>query len=630
MRGGREGVRGAGVFLVRPHSEAFAAFRGIGGVQPPMNLFGLAAFLRKWGFSVRVLDFEMDGFSEEAFRALLGKEKPILVGVSLSSLNLVETKRICMVAKAAGILAVVGGPHPTAYPRDCLKFTGAWAAVVGEGEETFLELAKLARRGGKGWGKVGGIYYPQARGKGVRFTGTRPPIEDLDSLPFPDRGAEEFRKYSGSLPPGITKRTAYMMASRGCPYSCSFCQSPSLLGRRWRARSVGSFLSEMEEVASLGYGHALIDDDIFGLDPKWLSAFCRGMKEAGLARKMTWTANSRVDLVDEKILRTMKDAGCEKICLGVESGSQRILDGIGKCVKVCQIEQAFRAARRAGIATQAYAIVGHIGETAGDIRKTEELLTRIGPDFIHLSVFAPLPGTRAYDEAVSLGLYEPADNFASHGYFLREAPCGNGVFSAEELVKIRDSIQRRFYLRPAYVLRRLASIRSVQDALYDLKGLAALLFPARGPGGRGRRVDGGKPAEEVLPPVRARPPGHRGIPRHAEDRAPPHPHRPVALPLRALREDPIESRRFHILDIAVLPRARGGAMEALHIFSAFLIVAYLIYVLTGEPGASFLGSVFVFTLGGVNSSGKERRSAGDYVVPALVLFGTFYALLRGI
>jgi anaerobic magnesium-protoporphyrin IX monomethyl ester cyclase len=199
--------------------------------------------------------------------------------------------------------------------------------------------------------------------------------------------------------------------------------------------------------------------------------FCRGF--AKRFPGLTFDVDSRVDTVDEETIRALKEAGCVKMAFGVESGSERILDALGKKITPGQVERAFKLCRKAGILTQAYVMVGYPDETAEEIGQTRKLLRRIGADLLHLSILTPYPGTAVEKVFRDKGLLDET-RWENYSFF----PSGPGPdtlnFRREELIAIRNSLTRGFYFSPWYVGRRLARIRGAGELLASLKGAYTL------------------------------------------------------------------------------------------------------------------------------------------------------------
>lgn len=461
------------VLLVRPPSKWFEKFKSISVPIPPVNLFYLSAFLESKGFGAKVFDCETSSDWKKELSLEMWKG-PILVGVTCSTISVDGAKEACSLAKKFGIPSIAGGSHPTAFPRESLTALGCDGVVVGEGEFAFLSAVRASEKGEKTFSGIPGIF----SGARSKFRAGRLST-DLDIFGFPDRTARAFRKYDGAFPVGISEKTAYVVFSRGCPYSCEFCSCPGVLGHKWRARSVKSALDEMENCVEAGYRHVQVEDDIFGFYPDWLAEFSKGMAERGLSKRISFTCNRRADLLDQKTIGLLSRAGCSKICIGLESGSERILSLMRKRLSPETILGAFRDAKKAGFVTQAYVIVGYPTETRTEIRETERLLFACDPDLANISSFVPMPGSPIYPKLVSKsGSFRDGRkiNFSTIGFYVSDPSAySNGVLSAEEISEERDRLYKKFYFRPSYVFGRLLRMRSFGELGYSFRAAFALL-----------------------------------------------------------------------------------------------------------------------------------------------------------
>ncbi len=416
-----------------PREELFK--RDVAGLYPPLGLLYLAAALEREGVEVRLCD-ELVGHDHRARIDAL--EPGDLVGVTVTSPMVARTAAILEHARRRGCRTAIGGPHPSALPAESLADTGADAAVVGEGE---LALAEFCRAGS--WDGVAGAVVAGA-GSEPRFNVPRPPLADLDSLPFPARHLLDWEHYRGTgefgfvVPPDRTWTT--IMGSRGCSYRCTFCGASAVFGRRVRPRSVESVVAEMEDArARWGVESFTFSDDNFVFSEERTRTFCHALLDRGL--DVRWSCLTRVDLSPDT-LALMKRAGCVLIGFGVESGSEEVLRRVKKRIKLRDVERVFASARRAKIKTKAFFMIGLPGEGPAELDRSVELAIRIRPSYLWLSILVPLPGTRLYIEAPPPGS-AAAGSTGAGSYLHSEDP---------ELTRRYRAFLRRFYLRPGYLL----------------------------------------------------------------------------------------------------------------------------------------------------------------------------------
>ena len=385
------------VCLINPPGGYYAA-RWEESALPSLGLGYLAAYLEKHGFMPDILDAHALRLKLSDVRRYLQESKPEIVGVTFSTENRFVGFDTIRAAKSAlpNAITVAGGPHVSATAEDTLSHLPELDLVIrGEGEEALLRVAQRLESG-EGYHGLPGVSY---RDDG--FVRSNPPgrhIADLDSLPFPARHLMPMERYTFAADvPGIGKLKALnLMASRGCPFDCSFCASPRMWGRRYRARSPENVLAEIDELAH-GYGaKALwIFDDTFTVERARTVAICEGIRERFAGVK--WFCEIRVDTVDRELLALMRDAGCYCVAFGVESGSQRIIDeSVGKRIRIEQVRQVVSWCRELGLQYNPFMILSHPGETEDDAHRTMRFIREWQSDGapVSLAIMHIYPGTR--------------------------------------------------------------------------------------------------------------------------------------------------------------------------------------------------------------------------------------------
>jgi len=329
--------------------------------------------------------------------------RPDVAAISSTSENFDDAKRIAAeVRETTGAKIVVGGPHITALPHTlprCFDY-----AVLGEGEQTFLELVELLESepdpAESDLAKVAGIAFHADDGR-VAVTAERPPIADLDSLPYPDReGLGDDWKVPLS-------RTVHLITSRGCPYKCTFCAS----GRLWKSYRVFSadyVIGEIEHVRGR-YDPREIHffDDLFIGHKGRFRNFCRLLDERGLQRSVKFRAYARVDLIDEEMADTLAEHNFHYVDFGIESYSPRVLEYLGKRGITPEMNQrAIDLLAERGISVGVSIIIGSPRETREEIEETYDFLARNRSkiDRLGVGLLMPLPGTPVWEEAARRGL----------------------------------------------------------------------------------------------------------------------------------------------------------------------------------------------------------------------------------
>lgn len=277
-------------------------------------------------------------------------------------------------------------------------------------------------------------------------------IEDLDSLPFPARHLLPMDKYKIL---GRKLTVIHVISSRGCPFQCTFCSSSALCGKRFRARSVENILDEIEEAAEkYKTRHIEFIDDTFTLNRRRIVEFCEEVKKRGL--DISWCCSSRVDTIDEDLMKKMKEAGCFIIFFGVESASQRTLDLIGKGITVDRAVKAINWAKKAGIEVLASFVIGFPWETRRDMKETIRFAVKLKPDFAEFSVATPYPGTALYEMAEKEGLIEVRD----WSKYTAIEPVMRGYnFTVKDVKRLIQFSYMRFYLSPGFIINQFKKRR---------------------------------------------------------------------------------------------------------------------------------------------------------------------------
>ncbi len=395
--------------------------------QTPYGLFALGAQALRAGHEVKVIN--LSAFAWPRVEEVLGALDADVYGMSCWTAN---RRGVGLVARELkrlrpGAHVVVGGPHATPLAREMLAHHPAIDTVsIGESETTFLELVDRIARGEPTAGVAGTAY--RVDGK-IELGPEREAIEDLDSLASPHDWFD----------------THIVMTSRGCAWRCTFCGAEASWGRGYRGHSVPYVLDALERaVARLPVKMVQIKDDTFTTNRKRVLELCRGIRQRGL--RFTWSCDTRVDVLGDELLREMRLAGCERLSLGVESGSQAILDAIDKKITPDEILGSTELAKRYGIKVRYYMMVGNRGETRATFEETLRFLERAKP---HQYIFAALsvyPGTRDYELAREAGWLD------AEFYFERDFQELKTTFDAsdQDTALLRDWFDRNKGLHEPY------------------------------------------------------------------------------------------------------------------------------------------------------------------------------------
>jgi radical SAM superfamily enzyme YgiQ (UPF0313 family) len=346
---------------------------------------------------------------EQGFQAALDEHHPRVVVVYEDNFNFLT--KMCLTrmrevayhileaSRRAGATVLVNGSDASDHALDYLR-KGFRCVLLGEAEWTLFEAAQQLLRGDdRGLAMIPGLAYLDEETETLVETGDRPLTRNLDLLSFPARDLIDLDQYRTAWKASHGYFSLNLVASRGCPYRCNWCAKP-IYGDSFAVRSARSVAEEMRQLkCDFGAEHLWFADDIFGLRAKWVRELAVEVESLGAA--VPFKMQSRVDLMTLDTVRALRRAGCAEVWLGIESGSQRILDAMDKGTRVEQIAKARDNLRSEGIRACYFLQFGYQGEAWEDIQKTVNLVRNTRPDDIGVSVSYPLPGTKFFDRVRS-------------------------------------------------------------------------------------------------------------------------------------------------------------------------------------------------------------------------------------
>lgn len=428
---------------------------------PPADLMYLAAVAEKQGFEAKIADYSQSGDYEADLREF--KPDYLVVNIATPTLEhdldaVKKAKEICpnitTVAKGAAFLTL---GEKIVSEHNELDF-----GILGEAEDTLKDILD-----NKPKNNILGIYYKE--NDEVKFTGKRPFIEDLDSLPFPARHLVNNNIYRR---PDNNKVQATIKVSRGCPFHCFFCLATPVSGAKVRRRSPENIVAEIREcVEKYNIKNFLFWSDIFNIDKDWTMKLCQAIIDSGL--KITWSANTRADTADYEMAKMMYKSGCRLVSIGVESGSQYMLEKMGKKITLNDVRRTVKVFKKAKIRIYNYFVIGLPWETEETVEETIKFAIELNSDFISFYTATPLPGSRFYDYALEHNLFDKETSFENAYYY----PAVNTHnLTRERVFELHKAAVKRFYLRPLYILKMLLRIRSFEEVKnYFTAGMNVLL-----------------------------------------------------------------------------------------------------------------------------------------------------------
>lgn len=422
------------------------------------------ALLKRRGYRVHYTDSIAESLGVDGTLERFQELRPDMVVIATSTPTIHTDLLMARLAREkAGAFTVLVDTHVTVFHRELVAEPFVDAAVRGEFEVAVADLADALNRGA-GPAGVKGVTWK--RGGDVVVNEDRPLVKDLDELPWPDRELVPAGRYIVGL---RTQDPCFMiMASRGCPFRCTFCLwVPVMFNNKVRFREVGKVVDEIQDLQrNFGAREIFFHDDTVNITIRRVEEICNEILRRGV--KIGWIANFRADQTTPELFRLMKKAGCTKILLGVESGSQKLLDEtIDKEITLREVEDTIRWAKEAGIRVHCTYALGAPGETLETLVETLEFIKKTDPDDIQVSLMTPIPGTPFYESVK----HQVADWHDFDGVSGRSW-CD---LSTEEMKNAMNRIYIEHYLTPRRVLRRIARIRNIYDIKENWRQFKAFL-----------------------------------------------------------------------------------------------------------------------------------------------------------
>jgi radical SAM superfamily enzyme YgiQ (UPF0313 family) len=457
------------ILLSPPYVDLYGKLNKAAGRYFPLGLGYIASFLRKYGsHSVQIYEPEAQSLSYTDLEKIISDNAPDIVGLTCSTPNFFRAIRLARAVKNnSDAKIIIGGVHASALPEfiaekypeliDCV--------VIGEGEITMLELVR-AYENNESIEGIRGIVYRNGN-KTIR-TGTRPFIDELDSIPFPARDLIPQKLFIPNLHNARHRNCSTLLTSRGCPFNCSFCASRIVSGRNYRIHSAEYVLEEMQMLKTDFHARQLlITDDTFTINHERLEKICRGMIDKKL--DLEWFCFSQVNSVNREMLSIMKKAGCYNIGFGIESGNEDILRKMGKPIKPEKALEAVRLANETGMKTQAFYIFGTPGETKQQMEETIQFAKKVGATLAFFNMLVPYPGTKDFHHFFSRTPLEKIEweKFVAVG---EQCILTNADVSQKEMEELIATANLEYYMNPRRIANILFHIRTFYEFSNYVKG----------------------------------------------------------------------------------------------------------------------------------------------------------------
>lgn len=436
-------------------------WKQVGSCWPSLGLAYIAAVLERAGFFVKYLDCSAEQLTVNDTIKAIKEYQDDFDFIGLTATTPLINNALA-IARAVRIIfprakIVFGGVHPSVSPDEVMARQEVDFTVLDEGEETMRELAE-----GKNPAEILGLCF-KANGQIIKNQ-LRPLIKNLDDIPPPAYHLMPMDKYYPAV--GSYKRLPAMIlfATRGCPGRCTYCHRA--FRGIVRKRSAESILNEIK-ILQRDYNikEVAFYDDTFTLFKDVVKEFCETVIREKI--DITWSCFTRVDYVDEPMLRLMKRAGCHLILFGVESADEQILKNIKKNISLQQVEKIVRLSRTIGVESRASFMFGNQGETEETIKKTIDFAVKLDPDEVQFNIATAYPGTELFDWAKERSYIK---TFNWDDYSMSNVVLELPNLSKEKMQYYYGLAHRRFYLRPKIILRRLVSIRTYDQLKQEVRG----------------------------------------------------------------------------------------------------------------------------------------------------------------
>lgn len=455
--------------------KRYGRYSSSSGSSPPLGLCYLASILLKQGHFVRIIDGMHLNLSTEEILTEVIDFYPEIVGIHVSTITFPITIKICkhLRKEFPGIKIILGGPHFTFenLKTDLSVFKSFNVAVIGEAEETIKEICQCYESEKTSLDKIKGIVY--LNNSKLVITQRRPLITNLNKIPFPARHLISISGYASTSFYSKNKRSTSLISSRGCLSDCIFCSTPSF-GKNWRAHSFKYVINEIEHVISkYGIKEISFCDDNFCIDMNRIKKICDSIKKM----RVVWSANSRIDNIDENLMRIMHDSGCWQINFGIETGDKLIQKNIKKNIDLKYARHIIQIADSIGIKAKGLFMLGLPYESKKTVEKTICFASSLRLSYANFYLAYPIPGSVLFKDAEKYGIFKNCDyiNNSGHPTYPIFAPYG---ISRKYLLKKQKEAYIKFYFgqkRLANVLKDVMRLNNLKDYAKGMKTLFRLI-----------------------------------------------------------------------------------------------------------------------------------------------------------
>lgn len=429
-----------------------------GTLYYPYWLAYATGWAQKQGFEVKLFDFVAKGWNQARAIGDVRDFGPDLVVIETSTPSIFNDLRFGQkIKKETSCFVILVGTHVSALPKWTLRQAqGIDAVAVGEYDQTVVDLAKALEKK-RSLSQVGGLVFRQGR----KLVANKPRklIENLDDFPFVSQIYQQFLNPQDYYFAAADYPMVMIISGRGCPFGCFFCLYPQVIhGLKYRFRRPANVVAEFEYIRKnpLGIKEVVIDDDTFTANLARVRRICQLLIKK--KNKFKWSTNARVHL-DLKTMRLMKKAGCRLLIVGYESGSQKVLDRMGKKIKLKDSLRFAANAKKASLLVHGCFMVGNPGETRQTMEQTLAFAKKLDPDSAQFYPLFVYPGTKAFAWAKDKGYLKTTDfqrwlDKKGGHHCVLDLP----GLSAKEMVDFCHQAYLSFHLRPKYLLKKMVQM----------------------------------------------------------------------------------------------------------------------------------------------------------------------------
>ena len=435
-------------------------------IQPPLGLGYLANSVRP-KHDVVILDSIKENIKREEFFSYLKDTSPDMVGFQVYTYDIPLLKEYLKIAKKANKITIVGGPHPSAAPHETMTLfqEDLDFGFAGEAEIGFPLLLERLESSNQGFSDIPGLIWKEGSNIIINSPSYNQNIDQFSvawDLIRPDEYPEaQHGAFFERFP------IAPIIATRGCPFLCTFCAAHFVVGRKVRKRSIENIFEEINflyEKYHIREFH-LVDDN-FTLNKIFVKNFCKKLLESNLDISWATPNGVRLDTLDKECLEIMKESGLYLISVGIESGSDRVLKMTKKELTVKKILNGVNVIKKSGIDIAGFFMFGYPGETIEEMKKTIELSLKLPLIRANYFTFLPLPGTEIFNDMKKNNELDKVD--WGHFYFMNAVYSSNGI-TRKHLKKIQRQAFLKFYSRPGIIWKNLIKIKNYRHFKFLLK-----------------------------------------------------------------------------------------------------------------------------------------------------------------